>query len=82
MIINGSDAAYCCDKDGSCSDGDDEFCCIDDNGDEEFYCSNDQEHAQSIGGVLCPERNINFSKEKQPNNNCRYVKQKNSFRRF
>jgi len=42
--------AECCDVDGSCTDGDDDYCC---NG--VFYCSNDSlEYAQALGGILCP----------------------------
>ena len=41
--------AACCDTDGSCVDGDDDWCC---NGN--FYCSNDGvEYANNKGGILC-----------------------------
>ena len=42
--------AWCCDVDGSCDDGDDDYCCG-----SEFYCSNDGvEYAQGMGGIVCP----------------------------
>ena len=42
--------AHCCDVDGSCTDGDDDYCCG-----VEFYCSNDgTEYAEENGGILCP----------------------------
>ena len=41
----------CCDGDGSCTDGDDDYCCG-----GEFFCSHDgAEYAASRGGILCPQ---------------------------
>ena len=41
--------AECCDEDGNCFDGDDDWCC---NG--KFFCSYDgSKYAQAKGGVLC-----------------------------
>ena len=40
----------CCDEDGSCTDGDDDYCC---NG--VYYCSTDgAAYAGNSGGILCP----------------------------
>mmetsp|Transcript_116386 Transcript_116386/g.370246 ORF Transcript_116386/g.370246 Transcript_116386/m.370246 type:complete len:229 (-) Transcript_116386:54-740(-) len=42
----------CCDGDGSCDDGDDDYCCG-----EKFYCSNDgADYAAGMGGILCPAK--------------------------
>lgn len=41
---------FCCDVDGNCADGDDDWCCG-----SSFYCSNDGEpYASERGGVVCP----------------------------
>jgi hypothetical protein len=57
------DIAVCCDADGSCFDGDDDWCCDDHTNQHntEFYCSFDgtqhaHEHAAAMGSALCPHR--------------------------
>jgi len=46
----GGEKATCCDVDGSCMDGTDDWCCG-----EDYYCSNDgEEYAEAMGGMLCP----------------------------
>lgn len=42
--------ATCCDVDGDCFNGGDDWCC-----DDSFYCSNDgEQYAIDQGGILCP----------------------------
>ena len=54
MCPNTCKPAVCCDSDGSCVDGDDDWCC-----DEIFYCSNNiGDYADKKDGIRCPVTKI------------------------
>jgi hypothetical protein len=52
-------AAKCCDSDGSCTDGDDDWCCG-----EKFFCSNNgAAYAAAKGGVYCDSKHYGAIEE-------------------
>ena len=62
-ICDDRSPANCCDGDGSCFDGDDDWCCGKEN---VFFCSNDgREYAEGQGGKfdITDKKNANRTKK-------------------